>query len=490
VVDLSELFLGQVAGRQGIKTHAKPLPKPRDKPKSSTPPPPNQGTESNTTHKTRKKGRLTKTPSLTQRKHTIICQDINDSLLRTHGVDITTTHTSQASYSEKLDAHAALMLQAAVLNSTEQRYESHWKHWVKFRSEYTVTPPDDCIFLTNSNLTAKVRTVCAFVSYLHHLQSLRASTMSGTLSGVKHAFRSALQDLDFFDTPHVKAVKHAAVRIDQKAGLSKTHRKLPFTLDMIQFLLGFTKLSNIRYHMYAVAIQLSYFGLYRSSEIIHDANAEFHNEEHALRTSDVVFFIGKQRTPVNYSDIKSVAFNTIDSMKLTLRSAKNDQARRGKKTFFTAEDFGPGTINMVRVMYDWAIRSAVQHGGILMSYWDPVSGNISNLTYYNLNNTIKKVAREMGYDQSKYAAHSPRVGGASTLRACNTPDPFIQMMGHWDSAATPKTYEDDNVREFIVCQRTLATSKDYSSAVVQLFQDSYLRPPSNKQELDICAEAV
>jgi hypothetical protein len=177
-------------------------------------------------------------------------------------------------------------------------------------------------------------------------------------------------------------------------------------------------------------------------------------------------------------------------MKLTLRSAKNDQARRGKKTFFTAEDFGPGTINMVKVMHDWAIRSAVQEGGILMSYWDATSGTIMNLKHYNLTNTIKKVARLMGYDEAKYAAHSPRIGGASTLRACNTPDPFIQMMGHWDSAATPKTYEEDNVREFIVCQRTLATSKDYSSEIVQLFQNSYLRPPTNRTELDICSEAV
>jgi hypothetical protein len=141
-------------------------------------------------------------------------------------------------------------------------------------------------------------------------------------------------------------------------------------------------------------------------------------------------------------------------------------------------------------MYDWAIRSAVQEGGILMSYWDAEAGNVRHLTHDNLNNTIKMVAGRMGFDPSKYAAHSPRIGGASTLRACNTPDPLIQMMGHWDSAATPATYEDDNVREFIRCQQTLATSPDYSSDIVQLFQDSYLRPPAGRKELDICDEAV
>jgi hypothetical protein len=382
------------------------------------------------------------------------------------------------------------MLQASVLNSTEQRYEAHWKHWERFRAQYLVTPPDDCIFLLNSTLNAKVRTMCAFVAYLHHYLNLRASTMIGTISGVRHAFRSIFGDLEFFEAAPLKAVKHAAVMVDKKAHLGNAQRKLPFTLDMVQYLLDTSPLSNIRYHLFAVAIQLAYFGLYRSSEIVHNAEAAIHNEEHALRTSDVVFFIGKQRKPIPYSAIASVEFHTIDSMKLTLRSAKNDQKRRGKKTFFTAQDFGPNTINMVRVMYDWAIRSAVQEGGILMSFWNPTTEITYHLTHDNLNNTIKMVAEKMGYDPSQYAAHSPRIGGASTLRACNMPDPFIQMMGHWDSAETPATYEDDNIREFIKCQQALATSKDYSSAIVQLFQNSYLRPPANKRELDICAEEI
>jgi hypothetical protein len=200
--------------------------------------------------------------------------------------------------------------------------------------------------------------------------------------------------------------------------------------------------------------------------------------------------VGPTRKAVRYSDVHGIEFTTINSMRLTLRSAKNDQSRRGKKTFFSAQDFGPNTINMVRVMYNWSRLSKIQHGGILLAYWNDQKGEISNLSYNNLNNTIKSVAKRMGFNQSKYAAHSPRIGGASTLRACKVPDPTIQMMGKWDSPDTPKTYEEDNVREFIDCQRILALSEHYSSEIVQLFQDSYLQPPTNRQELDLCAEAV
>eukprot|EP01034_Spumella_vulgaris_P035560 gene35560-43847_t len=388
-----------------------------------------------------------------------------------------------------MDGQAAMLLQAAVATSTELRYESHLKHWECFRSQYVTSPPNDCLF-TNSTLTTKVRTFCAFTAYLHSHKSLRAQTVVATPSAVRHAFRSHLCDLTPFDDPHLKAVRHATNLVDKKNGLGKVNRKLPFTLDMVQYLLSWSDISRLHNHMCTVAVQLAYFGLYRSSEIVHDALKEEHHEEHALRTSDVVFFVGSARKIVNYSDIGSVEFTSINSMRLTLRSAKNDQSRRGKKTFFSAQDFGPNTINMVRVMYNWAVRSQVQHGGILMSHWDPSKGVLSHLTYDNLSNTIKSVAQRMGFNKSRYAAHSPRIGGASTLRACKVPDPTIQMMGKWDSPDTPKTYEEDNVREFIECQKILATSEHYSSAIVQLFQDSYLQPPTNPLELDLCAEAV
>ncbi len=107
-----------------------------------------------------------------------------------------------------------------------------------------------------------------------------------------------------------------------------------------------------------------------------------------------------------------------------------------------------------------------------------------------MSNTVKAVASKMGFDKSKFAAHSPRIGGASTLRACRAPEPFIQMMGHWDSAETPKSYEEDNVREFMECQRILALSTDYSAEIVRVFQESYLSGQATDQERDLCTEAI
>jgi hypothetical protein len=310
------------------------------------------------------------------------------------------------------------------------------------------------------------------------------------VAGVRHAFRSSFFDLDFLKDPRLTAVKHAVVMLDKKAGLGKSNRKLPFTLDMVQHLLRTSNLAVIHYHMCAVAIQLSYFGLYRSSEIIHDSEAELHHEAHALRTSDVVFIL-LNRTEIPYSQAASIsAFEQIKAARVILRSAKNDQVRRGKKTYFSAEDFGEGTINIVRVLFDWALRSKTQHGGILMSYWNEDLGVTSCLSYDNLSNTVKKVVHDLGFDKSKFAAHSPRIGGASTLRACKAPDPLIQLMGHWDSAETPHVYEEDNVREFVECQRLLALSEHYSADIVRIFQESYLTCPGIVKEIDVGSEAI
>lgn len=396
------------------------------------------------------------------------------------------------SFTQKMNDQAAHLLQATVGNATEKRYNSHWKHWEAFKSQYISDPPDESIFMEHSTLTSKIRTLCAFVAFLHSHQSLRASTMVGTMAGIRHTFRSALFELDPFADARLTAVKHAVIMVDKKAGLSKANRKLPFTLDMVQHLLQISDLSNVHFHMCAVAVQLSYFGLYRSSEIVHDSEAELHHEEHALRTSDVVFFIGTTRKEVPYSQASSIqSFNDIDSMKLTLRSAKNDQMRRGKKTFFTARNLNPDSINIVKVMYDWAIRSKTQEGGILLSHWDANLGCNKHLTYDNLSNTVKMVASKMGFDKSRFAAHSPRIGGASTLRACRAPEPYIQLMGHWDSAATPLSYEEDNIREFLECQHILALSAHYSSEVVRTLQNRLLSEPSGpSNELDLCSEAI
>jgi hypothetical protein len=437
--------------------------------------------------------RLIAAPALAPRVPNLLCTRVNQALQLSHGFPTAVAITGpQQSFTERLDGQAALLLQAAISNSSEKRYDSHWKHWETFRGQYTVTPPDDSLFLSNSSLTAKIRTVGAFIAYLHSDKSLRASTIVGAIAGLRHAFRSALEELDFLKDPRLTAVKHAVTMLDKKAGLGKTNRKLPFTLDMVQHLLQISDLSVIHYHMCAVAIQLSYFGLYRSSEIVHDPEAELHHEAHALRTSDAFFLLKEGGKIVPYSLASSIpSFDHISAMRVILRSAKNDQARRGKKTFFTAQDFGAGTINIVRVLFDWAIRSRTQHGGILLSYWNEQSGSQSHLTYNNLTNTVKKIAGLMGFEKSKFAAHSPRIGGASTLRACKAPDPLIQMMGHWDSAETPRVYEEDNVREFVECQRLLAFSEHYSAEVVHIFQDQYLAEcPGIIKEIDLCTEAI
>eukprot|EP01034_Spumella_vulgaris_P044846 gene44846-55808_t len=176
--------------------------------------------------------------------------------------------------------------------------------------------------------------------------------------------------------------------------------------------------------MCTVAIQLAYVGSFRSSEIVYDPGADLYHKEHAFRTSDVVFLVGPRHQEVQYINAASVDLSQITAMRLVSRSTKNDRSGQGRETYFTAGILGPDTVNIVRVMYDWALRSRIRNDGILLSYWDDIKGSTVLLSYNNVSKTVKEVATRMGFDKSKFAAHSPRISGVSTLRACQTPESY------------------------------------------------------------------
>lgn len=59
----------------------------------------------------------------------------------------------------------------------------------------------------------------------------------------------------------------------------------------------------------------------------------------------------------------------------------------------------------------------------------------SPLTYSQLNNAIKNLASRIGLDSSRFAGHSLRIGGATSLAMLGYPDYVIKMLGRWASFA-------------------------------------------------------
>jgi len=122
-----------------------------------------------------------------------------------------------------------------------------------------------------------------------------------------------------------------------------------------------------------------------------------------------------------------------------------------------------------------------------MSYFDEKTSRFVDLTYDQLKNTIKLVAKRMKLNPAHFAVHSPRIGGASTLRAGQKPDGSIQLLGRWRCARSTQIYQAGNVTEFIEMQRTLALSVHFSSEIVRLLS---VNAPQETDGLDLTAEGV
>jgi hypothetical protein len=361
-----------------------------------------------------------------------------------------------------------------------------------FLSQYEPGAQKDILFLQNRPEAYKLRMVCAFVHYLYTDCRLSSTTVTQVLSGVRHGVRTALQDLAIFANPAVAACKQSIRKLDKLKGIGMERRKLPFTLDMVYNALQHLPTNSITNHMLRTAIQLAFFGLFRSSEIV--PNAKNPIECHALRFADVNFILANGQCVDMCSISTTHMFDSINTVRITLQSAKNDQMRIGHNIWFDAHSVAPPgafAINIARVLYDWALLvQPTMPQEKLMSFVS--KGKTYRLLYDPLRNTIKACAKRMGFDASLFSVHSLRIGGASTLRAGGASDSMIQLLGRWASYRSAMGYMSGSLGEFVRMQHILADPRHLTSDVVRLLD---VRPsgrvPSDNEasELDLTSEA-
>ena len=77
-----------------------------------------------------------------------------------------------------------------------------------------------------------------------------------------------------------------------------------------------------------------------------------------------------------------------------------------------------------------------------MGEWRPKSCILSYSAAYN---AFKKLVTKFGLDPKKFALHSPRVGGTSTLFQNKIPKRVIDRQGRWKSRNTKYRYARDNI---------------------------------------------
>eukprot|EP00038_Savillea_parva_P003891 m.131502 g.131502 ORF g.131502 m.131502 type:complete len:347 (+) comp11314_c0_seq2:3943-4983(+) len=159
---------------------------------------------------------------------------------------------------------------------------------------------------------------------------------------------------------------------------------------------------------------LGVFGLCRVGELVSASTGDFDGET-TLRACDVEF--GNDWRGPRFADVR-------------IRASKTDVFRRGT----TIRLFASGSPLCPVSALERFSRSRMTRGlSSTAPFFVDASGRY--ITRGKVTSVIKQLASSAGFDASRFASHSMRAGGATTLASLGYDTTVIQKLGRWSSDA-------------------------------------------------------
>jgi hypothetical protein len=349
---------------------------------------------------------------------------------------------------------------------------------------YFHNPTPDDYFMQDLSLREQVRTINAFSHQCvtTRVPRLRASTVACVLSGVKSQFRSNLLETTAFDHPSVRNVK-VALNLEERKNDPlnvATQQKLPMTLGMTLLIATQAEVAgDIDSMMTATAIQLAFACLLRVGEYV--ARAKDVDDEccHAMLVADVWFEVARAAGPgsdfICACDVTADMWDSVMLVKMSLRHMKNDRLRVGSSFWYKNHRGEHSSVNIVKTVFDWAVRAQLGPEDFFFShYQNAKSDEVRPLTVYMVETTIRRCAAHYGLDPLRFGTHSPRVGGATTLRAGDANQSTVKHAARWRSDRAALTYQDASSLEFDRIQFILQDASLYTTNDLRILQDQRL----------------
>jgi hypothetical protein len=290
-------------------------------------------------------------------------------------------------------------------------------------------------------------------------------------------------DLKAFEHPSVRAAKSAlALEERRHSDFKESDKKFPFTVDMVQWVKTQAETRfqhNTMKHMISVAIQLAFFCLLRASEYVPEYKADAKDCAHALKSNDVLFEvnINGSKSFVPSHAVEASMWPHVSLVKFILRSAKNDKMRIGSIFWFKNLSDVEG-INIVRSTFEWAVRANLSPLDFFMSFRVAKGSPVVPLRYRMVSHTIKECAVAFKFNRNNFGTHSPRIGGACTLRAGAAPDTMIQLLGRWKTLMSSLGYQESSMEEFDRMQMILQNPNFFTHKDINLIHDKSGRQKS------------
>ena len=200
--------------------------------------------------------------------------------------------------------------------------------------------------------------------------------------------------------------------IKKEAAKTKAPRiRLPITIEVM------AKIKEVLYKnptnpdnvLFLAASCLAFFGFLRCAEFTVPSQSEYNPDTHL--------------------SLQDIAIDSIESpalIQVTIKQSKTDPFRTGVQMFLakTGKEICP----VSAILPYLALRGPTQ--GPLFTYQDG-----SYLTRQTFTTSLRRTLLQAGIDDSNYAAHSFRIGAATTAKDAGISDVHVKMLGRWKSNA-------------------------------------------------------
>jgi hypothetical protein len=324
-----------------------------------------------------------------------------------------------------MEAMGAHLMTLSVTDGTRRAYATAWHCWGDFAAQFALDPylqtQPAGYTPAESWMSFQQAAVLAFIAYAFTERGLRATTISGYLSGVAYTLNCRGIDTSCFSSVSVLMAKSGISLLDRQREAQSERSHLPFTLDMIHHYKERVGNRDFRNHGIYTAMMVAYTLLLRISEYTRT------KANHFLRTQDVGFTTALRVVPSHMCH--SIEWSAVTGVVFTVRSAKNDIEGVGHRMAFTRKTSGNDCI--CEIAWAWARRARSSVNQPFMSMWSEKWV----LSPDQLALALQSVAARMGFPRRRFAPHSLRYGGASALAAAGAPSHVIQTVGRWKSLA-------------------------------------------------------
>jgi hypothetical protein len=147
-------------------------------------------------------------------------------------------------------------------------------------------------------------------------------------------------------------------------------------------------------------------------------------------------------------DVTAAMWSNVRLVKMSFRHMKNDRLRVGSSFWYKNQCGENSSVNIAKTVFDWVVRAQLGPEGFFFSHYQNRSDVVRQLTIYMVKTTIRRCAVHYNLDPMRFGTHSPRVGGATTLRAGDASQSTVMHAARWRSARAALTYQDASSMEF------------------------------------------